>query len=109
MDEALDIIEALREEEPEGELAASSPRGDASILQAAARRNRILDKLAAAGVSVHNINPYELQKLAKHRQEEERGQMSYEAHAIRQAKDKVQRAQKMKGTKYRDLASPVRT
>ena len=67
-------------------------------------RNRILDKLAAAGVSVHNLSPHELQKLAKHRPEEERGQMSYEARAIRGAKDKVQRAKKIKGADYKRLA-----
>ena len=33
VDEALDIIEALREVEPEAEPAASSPRGDASNLE----------------------------------------------------------------------------
>ena len=33
VDEALDVIEALREEEPEGEPAVSSPQGDASFLK----------------------------------------------------------------------------
>ena len=33
VDEALDVIEALREDEPEGEPEASSPRGNASILE----------------------------------------------------------------------------
>ena len=56
------------------------------FVQAAQRRNRVLDRLAAAGVSVHNVSSYELQKLAKHNKDEERGQMSYEAHAIRNAK-----------------------
>ena len=53
---------------------------------------------------MRNISPYELQKLAKHSKDEERGQMSYEAHTIRNAKDKVQRALKIRGTNYRDLA-----
>ena len=77
---------------------------DRRFIQAAHRRNRILDRLATVGVSVHNISPYELQKLARHTKEEERGQMSYEAHTIRKAKDKVQRALKIKGTNFRNLA-----
>ena len=83
---------------------ADSKGEDRRFIQAAHRRNRILDRLATVGVSVHNISPYELQKLARHTKEEERGQMSYEAHTIRKAKDKVQRALKIKGTSYRSLA-----
>ena len=83
---------------------ADSRGEDRRFIQAAQRRNRILDRLATVGVSVHNISPYELQKLAKHTKDEERGQMSYEAHTIRKAKDKVQRALKIKGTNYRNLA-----
>ena len=83
----------------------SESRGeDRRFLQAAARRNRILDTLAAAGVSVRNLSPRELQKLVKRCPEEERGQMSYEARAIRGAKDKMQRAKKIKGADYKDLA-----
>ena len=83
----------------------SESRGeDQRFLQAAARRNRILDRLATAGVSARNISPRKLQKLAKHSKEEERGQMSYEAHAMRKSKDKVQRATKIKGANYKDLA-----
>ena len=81
---------------------ADSRGEDRRFIQAAQRQNRILDRLATVGVSVHS--PYELQKLAKHTKDEERGQMSYEAHTIRKAKDKVQRALKIKGTNYRNLA-----
>ena len=77
---------------------------DRRFIKTAQRRNRILDRLSTAGVTVHTVSPYELGKLAKHTKEEERGQMSYEAHTIRNAKDKVQRALKIKGTNYRDLA-----
>ena len=83
---------------------ADSKGEDRRFIQAAHHRNRILDRLATVGVSVHNISPYELQKLARHTKEEERGQMSYEAHTIRKAKDKVQRALKIKGTNFRNLA-----
>ena len=79
---------------------AESKGEDRRFLQAAHRRNRILDRLATVGVSVHNISPYELQKLARPTKEEERGQMSYEAHTIRKAKDRVQRALKIKGTNF---------
>ena len=77
---------------------------DRRFIKTAQRRNRILDQLSSAGVTVQSISAYELGKLAKHTKEEERGQMSYEAHTIRNAKDKVQRAFKVKGTNYRSLA-----
>ena len=82
---------------------AASKGEDRRFIQAAHRRNRILDRLATVGVSVSTITPYELQKLARHTKEEERGQMSYEAHTIRKAKDKVQRALKIRGTSFRNL------
>ena len=57
----------------------SEARGeDRRFIQASQRRNRILDRLATVGVTVRNIS-----------KDEERGQMSYEAHTIRNAKDKV--------------------
>ena len=73
---------------------------DKRLLQAATRRNRILDRLAAAGVNMANVKPYELQKIAKRKPAEEHGQMSWEAREIRGAKDKVQRAAKIKGANY---------
>ena len=82
---------------------AESKGEDRRFIQAEHRRNRILDRLATVGVSVNTITPYELQKLARRTKEEERGQMSYEAHTIRKAKDKVQRALKIKGTSFRNL------
>ena len=49
-----------------------------------------------AGAILTCVTPYELQKIAKHKADEERGQMSYEAHRVRGAKDTVQRAGKVK-------------
>ena len=69
-----------------------------------ARRNRILDKIAAAGVTMLNVTPSELQKIAQHKSHQEPGQMSYEASEIRTAKDKVQRAAKVKTGNYSSLA-----
>ena len=84
---------------------AESKGEDRRFIQAAHRRNRILDRLATVGVSVNNISPYELQKLARRTKEEEEegGQMSYEAQTIRKAKDKVQRALKIRGMNFRSL------
>ena len=41
---------------------------DRRFIQAAQRRNRILDRLATVGVSVRNISPYELQKFGQAQQ-----------------------------------------
>ena len=76
---------------------------DKRFLQAAVRRNKILDRLAAAGATLTSVTPYELQKIAKHEADEEQEQMSYEARRVRDAKDKAPRAGKVKRSKFASL------